>query len=1068
MKELCLLVTIATLLTLGLLYCPSMCHLKRITFSRDQFIAVAPNATHLPHQTYKQLTLHGINKYLATKRGTRAGCQKQRHIKVIVSPRDDHTSASSQLAAYPRTLTPVQCVNLPPDVPSIQTDMCLINSRSVRNKVHIVKDYIVDNDIDFTAITETWLKPGSQDSATIKDLCPTTYKLTHQPRISGRGGGTGALHKSSLSVKLQDTPKYISFEHSELLLKASQSKWFRIIIIYRPPPSKEYKFTVDMFLQEFSTLLERVVTAPCELIIMGDFNFHVEDPNDHTACQFTNLLSGFALEQLITHPTHKDGHTLDLVITRIGDCTVTDIQVTNPVISDHSAIHFKLSVEKPATQQKTILYRNWKKVDIDQFSSDLTSTFLQTSSPDTVTDLVHLYNTTLTVLTNKHAPLKKKTVKIKLSAQWYNGTIDKEKKKRRYFEKRYRTTYSPEDYAQYEAQCHVVNNLLETSKQNFYREKINEHSGNQKELFKVLNKLLNRKCEPQYPAHDSTEELANRFVEYFTSKITNIRNDIEQFQKQSLQTTDDIETDAVFKEFEPVGEHEVEKLVFQSATKSCSLDPIPTWILKKCLGSLLPVITQIINLSLSTSVMPDELKHAILNPLLKKTLLDPEILKHFRPVSNLAYISKLIEKCVAVQLTGHCQENKLYEELQSSYKAFHSTETALLKVHNDLLQCVDNNKAAVLVLLDLSAAFDTVDHQVLLNRLKSRLGITGCALQWFTSYLQGRKQRVHILDATSKERDLAFGVPQGSVLGPLLFSIYTLPLGEIIRKHKSDFHLYADDSQMYVTFSPTNASEVNTSMEHLIHDVRSWYTQNFLKLNDEKTEVLIISSRHKLPVQLPPLQIGNERIQPTSMARNLGVVFDNSLKLDKQINQVVQQSFHSLRNMHKIRACLPDDAAKTMVHTLISSKLDYCNSLYFGLPQTQMSKLQYVQNAAARLITHTHKYDHITPILEELHWLPIKYRIMFKILLLTYKSLNGLAPSYLCKLLVKKPNRGLRSDCGNLLVIPKTKLVSYGDRSFSYAAPRLWNSLPVHIRHSQNLSTFKTSLKTHLFRLAYN
>ena len=214
-------------------------------------------------------------------------------------------------------------------------------------------------------------------------------------------------------------------------------------------------------------------------------------------------------------------------------------------------------------------------------------------------------------------------------------------------------------------------------------------------------------------------------------------------------------------------------------------------------------LATIVNASLSCACaeFPTELKKAFLTPLIKKIILDCEIFKNYRPVSNLSFISKLVERVVCVQLVEHLKTN-LYEIFQSAYRQLHSTETALLCVQNDPLQAVDNEGGAILVLLDLSAAFDTIDHQKWLNLLNQSFGIRGVALKWFESYLKDRTQTVQIGPCTSTTVILRYGVPQGSVLGPILFTMYTTSPGNIIRKHGLNFHLYAADTQLYISFQP--------------------------------------------------------------------------------------------------------------------------------------------------------------------------------------------------------------------------------------------------------------------------
>ena len=198
------------------------------------------------------------------------------------------------------------------------------------------------------------------------------------------------------------------------------------------------------------------------------------------------------------------------------------------------------------------------------------------------------------------------------------------------------------------------------------------------------------------------------------------------------------------------------------------------------------------------------------------------------------YISKLIERVVASRLHSHMITNDLDEEYQSSYRKLHSTETALVSVHDDILRAIDDNKCILLIMLDLRAAFDTVDHEILLRRSSCILGISVSALQWFRSYLTDRTQKVVVNDVIYKSTSLICGVPQGSVLGPILFTIYMLPLGEMIRSHGVQYHMYADDCQSYITCDSPGLNDSMSKMESLISDIRVWYSRNMLKLNDPK------------------------------------------------------------------------------------------------------------------------------------------------------------------------------------------------------------------------------------------
>ena len=252
--------------------------------------------------------------------------------------------------------------------------------------------------------------------------------------------------------------------------------------------------------------------------------------------------------------------------------------------------------------------------------------------------------------------------------------------------------------------------------------------------------------------------------------------------------------------FDPCTEHELEKIIKNSSNASCDLDPVSTFLVKKCLPALLPFLTHLINLSLQSGRFPDYLKTALVRSLLKKPTLDYNELNNFRPVCNIPFISKIIEKTVVKRLNYYMSCNSLRLKYQSVYRTSHGTETALVKIHNDILRSLDARQGVILVMLDLSAAFDTIDHDILLNRLRARLDVDGTALRWLREYHTGRTQVTVINHSHSSPFQLDFGAPQGSVMGPEDYKIYTLPVGNITRAHGLTFHGYAEDSDNYVSF----------------------------------------------------------------------------------------------------------------------------------------------------------------------------------------------------------------------------------------------------------------------------
>ena len=635
-----------------------------------------------------------------------------------------------------------------------------------------------------------------------------------------------------------------------------------------------------LFLDEFRTFLEHLILTPEPLLLVGDFNFRVDQANDCDARRFLSVLDSFDLTQHVAGPTHHVGHTLDLVITRANENGIITNCCVRQRISDHFAVHCNLTLAKPPLERKTISFRKTRSIDFDKLRNELNcSSLILDPSPD-LDALVEQYNTTLSKLVDVYAPVKTKTVTIRPYSPWYTDEIASEKRKRRLLERRWRSTRLPGDYENYVIQCDAVNSLLKSAKVSYYGNIIKNSKHDQRVLFQTVDRLLHIKSDPLYPTSSSDNDLADKFADFFTEKITSLRNSLDSSSSTLVHLDYFSHASCVLSHFKNVTEAQVSGLITGSSVKSCPLDPAPAVVLKECWSVLLPVMTKIVNLSINTAVMPDCFKLAMLNPLLKKMGLDFEVFANFRPISNLMFMSKLTERAIALQLIDYITINNLDEVFQSAYKQLHSTETALLRVQNDILVALDNHQSVILLLLDLSAAFDTVDHTILLNRLATRFGITGSALSWFTSYLCNRYQFVSIRGERSTHRPLACGVPQGSVLGPILYLLYTSPLGDIVGRYNMGYHFYADDTQLYLSFDSRGGDAealAVSQVEACACEIDNWMCCNKLKLNGDKSELLVISSQYRPRPVLSSLTIGCSVVQSSASARNLGVVFDNGL-----------------------------------------------------------------------------------------------------------------------------------------------------------------------------------------------
>uniref|UniRef100_A0A8C1LIJ4 Reverse transcriptase domain-containing protein n=1 Tax=Cyprinus carpio TaxID=7962 RepID=A0A8C1LIJ4_CYPCA len=374
---------------------------------------------------------------------------------------------------------------------------------------------------------------------------------------------------------------------------------------------------------------------------------------------------------------------------------------------------------------------------------------------------------------------------------------------------------------------------------------------------------------------------------------------------------------------------------------------------------------------------------------------------------------------------------------ESTANQMKSALDLLLSVVEALRLARAKSKFSKLILLDLYTPFDTVNHQILLSTILAK-GISATALQWFESYLSDRSFKVSWRGEASKSQHLTTGVPQGSVLGPLLFIVYMASLGSVIQKHGFSYYGNADDTQLYLSFHPDDPT-VAARISACLTDISYWMKDHHLQLNLAKTELLVVPANpvfhHNFTIKLGT--------STTTTARNLGVMIDDQLTFSDHIAKTVRSCRFALFNIKKIRPFLSEHAAQLLVQALVLSRLDYCNALLAGLPASSIKPLQLIQNAAARLIFNEPKIISVTLLFISLHWLPIAARIKFKALMFAYKTTTGSAPLYLNSLLqTYVPSISFRSASERRLIVPSQRSKKSLSRTFKLNVPSWWNDLP--------------------------
>jgi len=1017
-------------------------------YSREQLFHLRPRACLLSDASRRLIHATGLRRVRSRPRGCRAGKRKQ-------------TSAD-------RNASRQRHVNLPPR----QLKFGTFNVCSLRNKVDGVQDILTDYDVDILCLTETWHE--DIDDVPLRRLRTAGYQVLERARPPPsklaetantvdyiNHGGVAIVAPTNIKVIKQPTQfEPTTFEVLCAKLSSCGASCM-IAVIYRPGSDAK----TEQFFTEFDKLLGYMSSFSSPFIITGDLNIRFDRPDDPATLRICDLLNAYGMSQHVDQSTHRLGGTLDVIITS-NDCLPVSTDVDDPGLSDHNLVRWIFNLRtssEPVYQERE--RRAWSTFDLESFRAALMRSDLHNVNCYTnytnADVLIELYNKTILTLLDDLAPKSKVTCRVRRRTDmWYDSDCRAAKRRTRKLERRYKRWRSEYARSAWIESLRSQHTLVNRKRNDYWRSRVNAQK-NPKLLWRDIDAVL---CRARL-AKTGTSLAASEFADFFEEKVRNVRAATDGAPPPEFV---DVDSEHDLQQFTSLTADDVIKLIQETPDKQSDLDPMPTWLLKSCTDVLAPFLTHLLNVSLSTGHVPALLKTAYITPLLKKPGSDVDVAENYRPVSNLPVVSKLLERAVCKQLQSHLDAAGLMPTMQSAYRKGHSTETALAKVCSDIITAMDKGRHVLLALLDLSAAFDTVDHDILLERLSRSFSVHGGVLDWLRSYLTERYFTVRHGGTESTRRVSIYGVPQGSVLGPLLFVLYTADLGRIADAHDVNAHFYADDSQLYVSAKPQHTDNVSDRLQRCMEAIGQWMGSNRLKLNPVKTDLLWCATRRRQhQLNRNSLMFGGATIQPSSTVRDLGVVLDSEMSFSAYINQLVSRCFYQLRCIKSCVKALPVDIARTIVNSFVISRIDYCNCLLAGAPQYQLNRLQAVMNSAGRLICGLSKFDHISQVLHDrLHWLAVPQRIRYKLCLLVYKALHGLAPQYLtdfCQPVSLVSGRsGLRSSTRGDLIVVSTS-TNFGRRSFAVSAPAAWNQLPSDIRNLQSLGSFKHRLKTHLF-----
>ena len=943
-----------------------------------------------------------------------------------------------------------------------------MNCRSIIKKIEELVLLIESLNPDIICLTETWYDKSVPKGFQI----PPGYKIIRKDRTEEfqnlhkkkGGGGVAILYKSQLNITIKET---LTDKIEDILwvdVKAKQS--FLLGVIYRP----HYSLMLDDT-QEESTLemnIRKASEITSNIVITGDFNIDMRKKEDNNTINLKNTYKSYCLKQWINKSTRFDRKT--------GNGTIIDHIWTTPEIkpkatgtfiglSDHLGTYIKINKNAIKECPKSFIkYRDYKKYNAEDFLKELQEEIKQSTLRKLITkkktnEAMEEFVKILQTVANKHAPIRK--VKRRFTKQKIPWMTEDLKEKITYKNELltdYLTTGSEYLKKRLDEEQKIIKKTKYRQKATYVKSEMDNAGKDSASLWKMYNYLTGRnqqsdKTEPDY----MTQEKANNFNKYF---CTIGEKTAPPAQNYNNTITGEPQSKFSFKEEPP---ENIKKIInglkINTATGK---DDIDIKLIKDANPIITPVLTDIINLGYETNTFPECMKFSIIVPIYKEG--DINNIKNYRPIAILPAISKIIERSAANQLVKYLETNEIITKCQHAYRKQHGIITNLVEAINHIYREIDNKKYSAIVKMDLSKAFDCINHKILLNKLKN-LGLQEDSLSWMASYLTNRPQCTKFLNYVSTEGISTSGVPQGSILGPLLFICYT----NDFPKHLSSLSKvlsYADDTELLITAS--SKKELKENIETAIEHSQNWFKENSMKLNSDKTEILVFNTHNDLENISFDVRHDNQMISllPKKHIEILGILIDRDLNWTKQVNRVKRNSMNATRNVHRINHLLTREHRINMYNGIIKPNFDFGDVLWGGCLEKDSQSLQRIQNFAVKSITGNRKYDSASQSFKELKFLNLQQRrkvheTVFLHKALLNKSSKNLHEEYSTYL---PPFHTRRAEHRKLLV-PSHNSAKF-ERSPLYRTINTWNETP-NFLPKDNLKNHKVKFQNYLIQKTY-
>lgn len=890
-----------------------------------------------------------------------------------------------------------------------------LNVRSLLNKFNVLLEHVRAEDYDVFGVSESWLNQGI-DSGAVRI---PNYSFVRQDRPT-RGGGIGIYVKSNIefSTLLKETKDFL--EQVWIKIKVPGQT---IIIgnIYRPPNS-DY----TQFLNHLEDTLTNLFTEGDLLFCLGDFNVNLYDSESNNTISLVNLADSFGLQQVIDAPTRitAAGYSLiDLIFSTSNE--LASIDVVDIQVSDHMLIRCRVGVTAAKKPTYNFSFRALRNIDLTLFQRDLELIqWHNLYAFSSIDDKVDFLTGNVVKLFDLHAPVRQVRGKTRPYSPWITENIRLMQTLRNRALNRFRNTRTPEHRDYYRQLRNLTTNAIRAEKRAYLNTRF--QNTNQQEKWRELKKLnviKNVQCDlPQSLSNPS--KLNKYFVELSRS---NDAPDPALINFYSNNTS----VNNLFS-FKPVNDLTILEIVQNIKSRAIGQDKLNITLILMCCPFLIPYIRHIINVCIKKSYFPIGWKKATIIPIPK--VKNPTELGHLRSISILPVLSKILEKVLEQQMQQFLTENKIIPVKQSGFRPGFSCATALTDVTDDILKALDSDKASILVMLDYSKAFDMLNHDTLVAIL-NYYGFSADAIGLIKSFLTDRVQQVKIKGSTSEMLNVICGVPQGSILGPLLYSIYTSTFVKEI-KH-CNYHLYADDTQLYYSFYPSHTLIANNQINSDLKALHSISKQHMLKLNPNKSVAMLFcgeSQRLGIMNDLD-ISIADIKIPFQDKAKNLGLIIDNKLRFKAHVTSKLKIAYTTLKSIFSLRHSLNPDVKALLCDSLILSLFNFCDNVYAScLDSMDIRRIQKVQNSCLRFIFGIRRRNRISHKLIDLGWLNMYNRRVLHTSCFVYKVIKNKCPPYLLqKLTFRTDVHSLNIRRKTILTIPRHNKELF-KRSFTYYA----------------------------------